>query len=56
VQAGGNPNALQRLALDEVLADDLQDLHGLVGPVNALLAHIGKSNVGDVAGDASGCS
>ena len=55
VQAGRNAHALQRLVLDEVLADDLQDLHGLVGPVNALLAHIGKCEVGDIAGGASGC-
>ena len=55
VQAGGDADALQRLVLDEVLADDLQDLHRLVGPVDALLAHIGKRQVGDIAGDASGC-
>ena len=42
VQAGRNPNALQRLVLDEFLADDLQNLHGLVRPVNPLLAQIGK--------------
>ncbi len=42
VQAGRNPNALQGLVLDEFLADDLQDFHGLVGPVNPLLAQIGK--------------
>ncbi len=55
VQAGRNADALQRLVLDEVLADDLQNLHRLVGPVNALLAKIGKGKVGDIAGDASGC-
>ena len=42
VQAGRNADALQRLVLDEFLADDLQDLHGLVGPVNSLLAEVGK--------------
>ena len=31
----------QRLVLDELLADDLQNLHGLVRPFNALLAEIG---------------
>ena len=49
VQAGRNANALQRLVLDEFFADDLQNLHRLVGPVNALFAQIGKFNVGDVA-------
>ena len=42
VQAGGDAHALQRLVLDELLADDLQDLHRLVRPLDALLAQIGK--------------
>ena len=33
---------LQRLVLDEFLADNLQDFHRLVRPVNPLLAQIGK--------------
>jgi hypothetical protein len=41
VQACGNPHALERLVLDEFLADDLQHLHRLIGPVNPLAAHIG---------------
>ena len=45
VQASGNPNALQRLVLDEFLADDLQNFHRLVGPVNPLLAQIGQVQI-----------
>jgi hypothetical protein len=55
VQAGGNAHALQRLVLDEVLADDLQHLHGLVGPVDALLAHIGQFNALDIGIDLCCC-
>ena len=42
VQAGGDANALERLILDEFLADHLQDLHRLVGPLDAFLAQIGQ--------------
>ena len=49
VQAGGDADALQRLVLDEFLADDLQHLHGLVRPLDALLAQIGQFDVLDVA-------
>ncbi len=38
VQAGRHADPLQRLVLDEFLANDLQDFHGLVGPVNPLFA------------------
>ena len=38
VQAGGNSDALQRLVLDEFLADNLQHFHGLVRPLNAFLS------------------
>ncbi len=38
VQAGGNADALQRLVLDELFADNLQHLHGLVRPLDALLS------------------
>ena len=48
VQAGGNAHALQRLVLDEFLADDLQDLHGLIGPFDPLLAQIGKLDAFDI--------
>ena len=52
VQAGRNAHALQRLVLDELLADDLKDLHRLVRPVNALLPKISQFEVGDIARDA----
>ena len=39
----------QRLVLDEFLADDLQHLHGLVRPLDALLAQIGQFDVLDIA-------
>ena len=42
VQTSRHADALQRLVLDEFLANDLQDFHGLVGPVNPLLAEVGK--------------
>ncbi len=45
VQAGRNADALERLVLDEFLADDLQDLHRLVGPLDALLAQIGQFEI-----------
>ena len=42
MQAGGDANSLQWLVLDEFLADDLQHVHGLVRPLDALLAKIGE--------------
>ena len=39
----------QRLVLDKFLADDLQHLHGLVCPLDALLAQIGQFDVFDIA-------
>ena len=53
VQAGGNAHALERLALDEVLADDLQDLHRLVRPLDTFLAEVGKLEVFYVTRDVS---
>ena len=49
VQAGRDAHALQRLVLDEFLADDLQHLHRLVGPLDALFAQIGQFEVLNVA-------
>ncbi len=49
VQAGRNADALQRLVLDEFLADNLQHLHGLVRPLDALLSQVGQFYVLDVA-------
>src|SRR5579864_856824 len=48
VQASGNARALQWLVLDEFFADDLQDLHGLIGPLDPLLSKIGKLDAFDV--------
>ncbi len=45
MQAGRNTDALERLVLDEFLADDLQNLHRLVGPVDPLLAKIGEIQI-----------
>ncbi len=42
VQAGRYPHPLQRLVLDELFADNLQHLHGLVRPLDALLAQFGQ--------------
>jgi hypothetical protein len=44
VQASGNARTFQRLVLDEFLTYDLQDLHGLVRPLDPLLAEIGELN------------
>ena len=38
VQAGGNAHALERLLLDEPLADQLQNGHLLIGPFDLALA------------------
>jgi hypothetical protein len=51
VQAGGNADALERLVLDEFLADDLQHLHRLVRPLDAFLAQIGQFKILYVAAD-----
>ena len=48
VQASRHADALQGLVLDEFLANDLQDFHGLVGPVDPLLAEIGKVQALDI--------
>ena len=56
VQAGSNADPLQRLALDEILADNLQHLHGLVRPLDALFSQVGEIDVLDVAVDLRGCS
>ena len=55
VQAGGDANALQWLVLDELLADDLQHLHRLVRPLDALLAQIGQIQILYVTIDCRGC-
>ena len=44
----------QRLVLDELLADELQDFHGLIGPFQAFLAQIGQFHALDIAGDLRG--
>src|SRR5438132_1600951 len=48
MQAARNTDAFQRLVLNKFLADDLQNLHGLVRPFNPLLAEIGEVQVLDV--------
>jgi len=54
VQAGRDADAFQGLILDEFLADDLQDLHRLVRPLDALLPQIGQLDVLNVASDRGG--
>ncbi len=49
VQARRDANAFQRLVLDEFFADNLQHLHGLVRPLNALLAQFGQFQALDIA-------
>ena len=49
VQACRNAYAFQWLVLNEFLADDLQDLHRLIGPFDPLLAEIGKIYALDIA-------
>ncbi len=49
VQAGGNAHALQRLVLDKFFADDLQDLHGLIGPFNPLLTEVRELDAFNIA-------
>ena len=53
MQAGRNAYSLQRLILDEFLADDLENFHRLIGPVNALLPHVSKFEILDIARDLS---
>ncbi len=55
VQASRDAHALQRLVLDEFLADDLQDLHRLVGPLDAFFAEIGELEILNVAVYWCGC-
>ena len=55
VQAGRDADAFEGLVLDEFLADDLQDLHRLVGPLDALFAEIGQFEVLNVAAYWCGC-
>ena len=57
VQARGNANALQRLVLDEFLADALEHRHGLVGPLNAALSQISQFQALDIVRNlrSSGC-
>ncbi len=55
VQAGRNADALERLVLDEFLADDLQNLHRLVRPLDAFLAQIGQFKILYVASDCCCC-
>src|SRR5205085_6347718 len=55
VQASTDAHALERLRLDEFLANGLQDLHGLVGPLDALLAEVGELDVLYVAGYGGNC-
>jgi len=43
MQAGGIPDALERLVLDEIFADRLQHRHRLVCPFDAALAHLARS-------------
>ena len=45
VQARGHANALQRLFLDELLADQLQHGHVLIGPFDPALAFFGECDV-----------
>jgi hypothetical protein len=55
VQAGGNADAFERLVLDEFLADDLQNLHRLVRPLDAFLAQIGQFKTFYVAANRCRC-
>src|SRR5947209_2714315 len=50
MQARRDADAFERLVLDEVLADGLQHLHGLVRPLDALLSEIGKLDILYIAG------
>ena len=49
VQARRHANALQRLILDELLADQLQNGHVLIGPFDPALALFGKRDIFYVA-------
>ena len=55
VQTGGDANSLERLILDEFLADDLQHVHRLVRPLDALLAKIGEFQTFYVTIHCGGC-
>ena len=51
VQAGGHAHALERLFLDESLANQLQNGHVLIGPFDFALAVLGEADVFDVAAE-----
>ena len=51
VQAGGNAQALERLLLDEALANQLQNGHLLIGPFDPALAGFGEGEVFYVASE-----
>ena len=55
VQAGGHADIRQRLRLDELLADGLQNRHGLESPFDAALAEIGQREIFYVTSDCCGC-
>jgi hypothetical protein len=49
VQAGGDADALEGLVFYELLADELQDGHVLIGPLDFALAVVCESDVFYVA-------
>ena len=56
VQASRDANVFEWLILDEVLADNLQNLHRLVRPLDALLTQIRYFEVLNVTGNVGGCA
>jgi len=56
VEASRDANVFEWLILDEVLADNLQNLHRLVGPLDALLTQIRYFEILNVTGNVGGCA
>jgi hypothetical protein len=54
VQAGRDADACQRLVLDEFFSNDLEDLHGLIRPLDPFLTQIGQFDVLNIAVDCGG--
>jgi hypothetical protein len=54
VQTSGKAQALERLLLDEALADQLQNGHLLIGPFHLALALFGEAQVLHIAGGIGG--
>ncbi len=56
VETGSDAEALEGLILDEILADALEDRHGLIGPFDAFASLVGQGEIFDVVRSGDGSS